>query len=232
MAVCGMIFDLDGTLIDTNAAHVEAWRRAFQRLGFDVPPERIVPEIGKGGDKLVPSVLGAKAEKRVGGALREIQNKEFLAIAKQQHFRVFPGAEQIFAECRNRGIRTAVATSSNEKHLAATLASAKLDLRRLADVVVTRTEDEASKPCPDLVVAAVEELGFPSSDCAMVGDTVYDGLACRGAGVAFLGVLTGPANEAELIEAGARGVWRDVDHLLAEFDRALEVASLIGVTHD
>src|SRR5918995_274832 len=231
MTVRGMIFDIDGTLIDTNAAHVEAWRRAFQRLGFDVPPERIVPEIGKGGDKLVPSVLGAESEKRAGDALRETQNKEFLAIAKQQHFRVFPGAEQIFAECRNRGIRTAVATSSNEKHLAATLASAKFDLRRLADVVVTRTEDDASKPCPDLVVAAVEELGLPAAECAMVGDTVYDGQACQTAGVAFLGLLTGPASEPELLEAGGRGVWKDIAHLLADLDRALELAALAGATH-
>ena len=64
----------------------------------------------------------------------------------------------------------------------------------------------------------------------MVGDTVYDGLACRGAGVAFLGVMTGPASEAELFEAGARGVWSDVAHLLRDFDRVIEIASLAGIT--
>ncbi len=231
MSINAIIFDVDGTLIDTNAAHVEAWRRAFQQLGFDVSPERIVPEIGKGGDKLVPSILGADAEERVGDALRTTQNKEFLTIAEQQHFRVFPGAEPIFVECRERGIRTAVATSSNEKHLAATLSSAKLDLRRLADVVVTKTEDDASKPCPDLVVAAVEELELPAAECGMVGDTVYDGQACQAAGVAFLGVLTGPATEQELVEAGARAVWKDIAHLLADLDRALELAALAGATN-
>ena len=231
MTMRGMIFDVDGTLIDTNAAHVEAWRRAFRRFGFDVPLERIVPEIGKGGDKLVPSILGDEAEQRLGDALRDTQNQEFLGIAKQQRFRVFPGVEKVFAECRARGIRTAVATSSNETQLEATQASAKLDLHRLADFVVTRTENEASKPAPDLVVAAVQELRLAPSDCAMVGDTVYDGLACRGAGVAFLGVLTGPASEADLLEVGARGVWRDVGHLVEDFDRALEMASPAGATH-
>jgi len=63
MTIRGMIFDVDGTLVDTNPAHVEAWTRTFQRLGFQVSPERIVPEIGKGGDKLVPSILGAETEK-------------------------------------------------------------------------------------------------------------------------------------------------------------------------
>ncbi|HEX6434191.1 MAG TPA: HAD family hydrolase, partial [Gemmatimonadales bacterium] len=231
MTIRGMIFDVDGTLVDTNPAHVEAWRRAFQRFSFDVSAERIVPEIGKGGDKLVPSVLGPEVEKRCGDALRAAQKEEFMAIAAREHFRVFPGAEQVFGAFRERGIRTALATSSNEKHLDATLASAGLDLRRLVDVVITKSDGDASKPAPDLVVAAVEELGLPAADCAMLGDTVYDGQACQAAGVAFLGVLTGPANEAELLAAGARGVWEDVAHLLADIDRALELASLAGATH-
>jgi phosphoglycolate phosphatase-like HAD superfamily hydrolase len=226
-----MIFDIDGTLIDTNPAHVEAWYRAFQRFGFEVSRERIVPEIGKGGDKLVPSVLDPALEERLGDALRAAQKQEFLAVAEREHFRVFPGTEEMLAVCRDRGLRTAVATSSNEKHLGATLASAGLDLRPLVDAVVTKSDADASKPSPDLVVAAVSELGIPAASCAMVGDTVYDGLACQAAGVAFLGVMTGPASEVELLEVGACGVWRDIAHLLSELDRALEIASLAGVTH-
>lgn len=222
----GMIFDVDGTLVDTNPAHVEAWCRAFQRLGFDVPAERIVPEIGKGGDKLVPSVLGSGVEASKGEALRKAQKEEFLAIAKRERFRVFAGTVEVFGALRQRGIRTALATSSDENHLKATLESAGLDRRLLADVVVTKSEADASKPSPDLVVAAVEELRLPAGQCAMVGDTIYDGQACHGAGVIFLGVLSGPATEAELLEAGARAVWRDVAHLMADLDRALEIASL------
>ena len=227
MTLNGMIFDVDGTLVDTNPAHVEAWRRAFQRLGFAVPDERIVPEIGKGGDKLVPSVLGREAEERQGEELRKLQKEEFLEIARRQHFRVFPGATEIFQALRERGIRTALATSSDEKHLAATTASAGLDLRRLPDVVVTKSPDEPSKPSPDLVVDALEALELAAMDCAMVGDTVYDGEACRGAGVAFLGVLSGPASEEDLYQAGARAVWRNVGHLLSELDRAIAIAALV-----
>jgi HAD superfamily hydrolase (TIGR01549 family) len=230
MTIKGMIFDIDGTLIDTNPAHVEAWHRAFRRHGFDVPAERIVVEIGKGGDKLVPSVLGEDVEERMGEALRKAQKEEFLAIAARERFQLFPGAKEIFPVLRKRGIRTALATSSDEKHLDATLASAGVDFHRLADVVVTRSPDEASKPSPDLVVAAVHELALTPAQCAMVGDTVYDGQACRAAGVVFLGVLTGPAAEPDLLEAGARGVWHDVAHLLAELDRALEIASLATAT--
>src|SRR6185437_10754685 len=158
MSISGMIFDVDGTLVDTNPAHVEAWRRAFLKMGHQVPTSRIVLEIGKGGDLLVPSVLGEQAEEREGEALRKRQKEEFLAIARKERFRLFPGAREIFPALRVRGVLTALATSSNDKHLEATLASAGVDPRRLADKVVTKTEDETSKPAPDLIVAAVEEL--------------------------------------------------------------------------
>lgn len=230
MPLRAVIFDIDGTLIDTNPAHVEAWRRAFERHGYDVPVERIVVEIGKGGDKLVPSVLGDEVEEREGEPLRKDQKAEFLAIAKRERFRVFSGAEEIFPALRERGIRTALATSSDDKHLDATMASAGVDFRRLADVVVSRTPSDASKPSPDLVLAAVEELALQPSQCAMVGDTVYDGQACQSAGVVFLGVLTGPADEAELVEAGASAVWRDLAQLLSELDRALEIASVAAAS--
>jgi HAD superfamily hydrolase (TIGR01549 family) len=225
MALHGIIFDIDGTLVDTNPAHVEAWRRAFQHFGYDVPTERIVIEIGKGGDQLVPSVLGEPGEERHGEALRRTQKEEFLAIAKREHFRVFPGVPELFSVVRERNIRTALATSSDEKHLQATLASAGIDLVSLADVLVTRDEAEASKPAPDLVFASVEKLDLSPSQCAMVGDTIYDAQACQAAGVVFLGVLSGGSSEAALLEAGASAVWRDVAHLLADLDRALEIAS-------
>jgi HAD superfamily hydrolase (TIGR01549 family) len=227
-----MIFDVDGTLVDTNPAHVEAWRRAFQRFGYDIPTDRIVAEIGKGGDKLVPSILGEEAEQRHGEALRRAQKEEFLAIAKRQHFRVFAGVPELFRALKNRGIRTALATSSDDKHLGATLASAGMDLRTMADVVVTKSDAEASKPAPDLVVAAVEKLGFSSAQCAMVGDTVYDAQASQAAGVVFLGLLSGGSSEAALLEAGARAVLRDVTHLLVELDRALGVVSLAAAASE
>jgi HAD superfamily hydrolase (TIGR01509 family) len=224
----GIIFDIDGTLVDTNPAHVEAWRRAFQRLGYDVPTQRIELEIGKGGDKLVPAILGQEGEQRDGERLRKAQKQEFLAIANHERFPVFPGVPAIFEALRSRGIETALATSSDDKHLEATLASAGLDLRRSADVVVTKSSADASKPDPDIVLAAVEKLGLQPSECAMVGDTVYDAQACRAAGIVFLGVLSGGTPALELLEAGAVAVWRDVAQLRDRLDEALEIAAQAG----
>ena len=232
MALHGMIFDIDGTLVDTNPAHVEAWRRAFKRLGYDVPVERIKLEIGKGGDLLVPSILGEDAEKRDGEALRKAQKEEFLKIARSERFRVFPCVPELFQALRQRGIRTALATSSNKKHLQAVCDSAGLDLPRLADVLVTKEDADASKPEPDLVIVAWEKLALPPAEGAMVGDTIYDGQACRGAGVVFLGLLSGGTPADLLLESGACGVWRDTGHLYADLDHALEIAALAAAaTH-
>ena len=226
MSLHGMIFDIDGTLVDTNRAHVDAWRRAFNRLGYDVAVERIKLEIGKGGDLLVPSILGEHVEERDGKALRKAQKEEFLNLARREQFRVFPCVPELFQALRQRGIRTALATSSNKKHLEAVCESAGLDLPSLADVLVTKEDAEASKPAPDLVIVAWEKLALTPPECAMVGDTVYDAQACRGAGVVFLGLLSGGTPADLLLDAGACGVWRDTGHLYADLDHALEIASV------
>ncbi|MEO8090824.1 MAG: HAD family hydrolase [Gemmatimonadales bacterium] len=225
MSLRGMIFDIDGTLVDTNRAHGEAWHRAFQRLGYDVPRDRIEVEIGKGGDLLVPSILGQEAEKRHGEALRKAQKEEFLEIARRERFRVFPCVPELFQALRQRGIRTALATSSDRKHRQATCDSAGLDLPSLADVLVTKADVEASKPAPDVVIVAGEKLALSPAECAMVGDTVYDAQACRAAGVVSLGLLSGDTPEDVLLEAGASGVWRDTGHLYADLDHAIEIAA-------
>jgi HAD superfamily hydrolase (TIGR01549 family) len=226
MLLQALIFDIDGTLVDTNPSHVQAWRRAFERLGYDIPPERIRVEIGKGGDLLVPAILGEKAERRDGEALRKAQKEEFLKIAGRVRFGVFPSVRELFKALDERGIQTALATSSDQKHLEATMRSAGIDLISLADVLATRDDAEASKPAPDLLLVALERLDLSPAACAVVGDTVYDGQASRAAGIAFLGLLSGCSTESELLEAGACGVWRDTGHLYAELDRALEIASL------
>ena len=225
MALDGMIFDIDGTLVDSNPAHIEAWVSAFAELGYRIPADRIAREVGKGGDQLVPSVLGDEAEAREGGRLRELQRQAFLAIAACRTLPVFPGVPELFRALADRGIRTALATSSNMEHLRGTLRSAGVDLPELADELITKDDAAASKPAPDLVLAAAEALGLSPAQCAMVGDTPYDAEACTGAGVVCLGVATGGFGEQELLDAGARAVWDSVADLGGDLDRALEIAA-------
>ena len=225
MALGAFVFDLDGTIVDSNELHVEAFRRAFAAKGYKVGRDRIFTEVGKGGDKLVPSVIGADLDRVDGDAIRAAHPKEYAKLSKEKGLRVFPGALDLLAELRRRGIRTVLATSSGEEHLKATEQASGLKLRETFDELVNADDAEQSKPAPDIVAAAVAKLGVSPAECAMVGDTPYDAWASRDAGVVCLGVTCGGHDDATLRAAGARGTWRDAADLLGSLDRAMSVAS-------
>lgn len=224
MKLQALLFDVDGTLVDTNQIHAEAWRRAFARFGYQVDPARILPEIGKGGDKLVPDVLGEDAARRHGDDLHTAHDEELLRLADALHFPVFPGVTLLFDALHERGLRIALATSAKQEHFDALQHSAGIDLGALADVVTTSSDAAESKPDPDIVLAAVDKLGLQPAQCAMVGDTPHDAAACRKSGVLFLGLECGGWDAARLREAGAAGVWRDPLDLLTHLDAALALA--------
>lgn len=222
MAFRAIIFDIDGTLVDSNGAHVEAWHAAFAAHGHDVPRERIRVEIGKGGDKLVPSVLGEDAEAREGESLRERQSEEFLRIAGRTRLEAFPRAREIFDTLARRGVRTALATSSSREHLEALGRSAGLDLTALGETLVNADDIEETKPAPDLVEAAVRKLGLEPAECALIGDTPYDAQAATRAGVTCIGVTSGGNGAGALRRAGAASVWSDVAEIEAHLDEVLD----------
>ena len=220
-----VIFDLDGTLVDTNGAHIDAWHTAFAQLGYDISRERILPEVGKGGDKLVPSIIGDEGDKRDGDALREAHGKAFLETAGRATFAVFPGSCELLDELRYREIAIAIATSSDMKFVDAVMKSVGSDLRKQVDETTSADDADASKPDPDIVLAAVEKLKSSPDACVMLGDTPHDGEACRRAGVAFVGVTCGGNDEATLRKAGARSVWRDPAEVLKHLDEALGISA-------
>ncbi|HET8648561.1 MAG TPA: HAD family hydrolase [Gemmatimonadales bacterium] len=225
MALDGVIFDVDGTLLDTNPTHVEAWVQALEQSGYRIPADRIEVEVGKGGDHLVPALIGARADQRDGDAIRAAHADRFAALARERQFAVFPGALQLIDAIGRRGIRTALATSSRKSQLEATCRSAGVDLVSAVDVLVTADDASSSKPSPDLVRSAVDKLELSPAQCAMVGDTPYDAEACLGAGVVCLGVRSGGNSTEALLGAGARAVWDDTAALLNELDEALSTAS-------
>ena len=225
MALDGIVFDLDGTIVDSNDLHVEAFRRAFANRGHKVGPDRIFVEVGKGGDQLVPSIIGKDLDRIDGDAIREAHPKEYAKLAKEKGLRVFPRARELAAELRRRGIRTVLATSSGKGHLKGTEEASGLKLRDLVDEIVTADDIEESKPAPDAVAAGVKKLGLSPAQCAMIGDTPYDAESAKGAGVACIGLTCGGHAEATLRRAGARAVWRDPADLLAHLDDALELIS-------
>jgi HAD superfamily hydrolase (TIGR01509 family) len=224
MALAGVILDLDGTLVDTNALHVEAWRRALAQGDYTIAPDRIFEEIGKGGDFLVPALLGKQADKKDGDALRKAQPIEFGKLAKDG-IRVFPQARELLIELRNRKLRTVLATSSAEKQVKVIEQASGLPVSDLVDEVVVSEDASRSKPAPDLVWAAVEKLGMSPAQCVMVGDTIFDTESARRAGVVSLGLLCGGNSSEALLSAGARQTYADPADLLAQLDEAISSAS-------
>jgi HAD superfamily hydrolase (TIGR01509 family) len=225
MALGGMIFDLDGTIVDSNALHVEAFVRAFASRGYKVGADRVFIEVGKGGDKLVPSVIGEEFDRVDGDAIRDAHPEEYAKLTRERGLRVFPGARELAAELRRRGIRTVLATSSGQGHLDATERASGLKLRETFDEMAGADDVESSKPAPDVVSAAVKKLGISPAECAMIGDTPYDAWSARDAGVVCLGLTCGGHPEPALRGAGAREVWRDAADVLANLDDALDKAS-------
>src|SRR4051812_13106347 len=155
MALDALIFDVDGTLIDSNPAHVRAWRRAFESRGYAIPEDRIEIEIGKGGDKLVPSILGPGADKRDGDALRKAEPKEFAKIVEAEPLKPFPRAIDLLHATREKGLKVVIATSSGKRQFETLQRSAGIDLEALADVLANADDADESKPSPDIVSAAV-----------------------------------------------------------------------------
>jgi HAD superfamily hydrolase (TIGR01509 family) len=225
MALDGFIFDFDGTLIDSNETHMQAWQRAFARHGYVVALDRIRLEVGKGGDTLVPSILGHDFDAKDGKKLRDAQPEEFRKLAESNGLPVFPGAQALLQELRKRKIRTVLATSSGKKQLALSETISGLAISKLVDEITNADDIETSKPAPDLVTAAVKKLGMTPAQCAMLGDTPWDAQACKHGGVVCLGLTCGGRPAADLLKAGARAVWRDPADVLAHLDDALRIAS-------
>lgn len=221
MAIEAIIFDVDGTLVDTNGVHVEAWQRAFSRYGYEVSAEQIAAEVGKGGDHLVPALIGEAEDALHGDELRAAHGDEFLQLIGLRPVRAFPGVLPLIETIQARGLRVALATSAKMDYLDATLDSAHLNLKLVVPEIVTADDAASSKPAPDIVVAAVQKLDLAPAACVMVGDTPHDGEACGRAGVPFVGLRCGGWSAEALRAAGARSVWADPVDLLEHLDAAL-----------
>ena len=176
----GVIFDIDGTLVDSNDAHARAWVRAFADQGIEVPFEQVRPLIGMGGDQLVPRVTGIeKGDPRYqplsDGWKRHFQEDELPGLRAQ------PGSRALVEALRSRGLRLIVGTSADEALVEGLLKIAQVD--DLLTEYTTASDVEAYKPEPDIVQAAVTKLGLPPAEVLMVGDTPFDVESARKAGV-------------------------------------------------
>ena len=211
-----VLFDIDGTLVDTVDLHAEAWHEIFQRFGLSATFEEIRRQIGKGGDQLLPGLVPpeflAEHQEEMEQARAELFTRDYMPRVKP-----FPKVRELFERLKADGIRVALATSGKPDEVAHH--KELLNVADLLDADTTSDEAERSKPFPDIFEAAFRKLGLSDPSLALVvGDTPYDAEAARGAGLPSLGVLSGGFPEAALRQAGAIAVYRDPAHLLEEYD--------------
>ncbi|MFI6516398.1 HAD family hydrolase [Spirillospora sp. NPDC050679] len=209
-----VIFDVDGTLVDTDYLHAVTWWEAFRQHGHQVAMAEVHRAIGMGSDKLLDRLLPQDRDR--GGD--DAMSAAHLALYAQYwtRLRAFDGAADLLRRCAAQGSRVVLASSAGESELKALRAA--LDADDAISAVTSSSDAEESKPAPDIVDIALERAGVPAERAVFVGDAVWDVEACRKAGVPCVGVLSGGISRQELQEAGAVAVYESTAAILAGFD--------------
>ncbi len=202
------IFDVDGTLVLSNAAHAAAWSRAFAQCGFfDVTPPRVRPLVGLSGPDLVARLkpkLDSQTQESVVAHHREIFNAEYLPRLSPA-----PGARTLTVALKAQGLSLIAASSARRNELKALLAAAGVG--DVLTAYVCADDVDEGKPSSDIVQVALERLDVAPLHACMVGDTPYDIAAAHGAGVSIVAVRCGGATDSALGEADA--IVDDPEHL-------------------
>jgi len=211
-----LIFDLDGTLVDTVYAHVFAWQRAFAETGLAIDGWRIHRRIGMSGGLFAKALLRETGRPVTVEEAEQLQRCHAEAYARQvAEVRPLPGAMDLLASLTRAGVRWAIATSGRGEFAGQTLRILNIgpDV-----VVVTRDQVERAKPDPDLFLAAADRLGADVETSVVVGDSVWDLLAAQRAKALGVGLLSGGYGQDELERAGAYRVYQDPRDLLFHLD--------------
>lgn len=210
----GVLFDVDGTLVDTTYLHAVCWTEALLAGGHVVRTADVHHAIGMGSGELLGHLLGADRDT----AQDEQLIAAHLALYRGHwgNLRPLPGAAELLRACAARGFTVVLASSASADELAA-LRSA-LDADDAIAVATSSSDADAGKPRPDILQAALEQSGLDPAHAVFVGDAVWDGAAAARAGVCFVGLTCGGTSAAQLREAGAIEVWDDPARLLAGLD--------------
>ncbi len=208
-----VLFDIDGTLVDSNYVHVVAWMHAFQSVGCRVEAWRIHEAIGMDSSKLLEKLIGDASDDARSAAKQEHSKryKELSALLQP-----FDGARELLRAVASRARTVVLATSAPPDEL-----EMLRDLLDVEDAVqtVTNGEDvETAKPAPDIVSVALERSGFSADEAIFVGDAVWDVKAAARAGVACVAVTSGGVHEKELRSAGAIATYPTVRDLLDDLE--------------
>ena len=214
MQIKAVLFDIDGTLVDSNALHVTAWDQVFRDAGYDIDRQALHDQIGKGGDKYVPALLpdlGEDEQERLAQAHKRLFKERYIRKVS-----AFPGARDLLAKVRDSGRKVVLATSASGEELEAHVET--IGAGDLIDGSTSKDEVKDSKPSPDIFEAALKEAGVSAPEAIVVGDTPYDVEAARRAGIEGIAVRSGGFADEAL--GGAIAIYDDVAALLDDFERS------------
>ena len=211
------LFDVDGTLVDTNYLHTVTWWEAFGQAGHVVPMAEIHRAIGMGSEMMLDKLLPQDRDKDGDAGIRTAHTA--LYATYRARLRPLPGAADLLLACQRRGLTVVLASSADEAEFKSLRAT--LDAEDAIDEATFSGDVETSKPAPDLVEVALDKAGAPAGQAVFVGDTVWDMQACRKAGVPCIGLLSGGFSRDELVAAGAAETYPGPGDLLAALGDSL-----------
>ncbi|MBV9493396.1 MAG: HAD family hydrolase [Acidobacteria bacterium] len=214
MNLQGIIFDVDGTLVDSNHLHTDCWMEAFAHFGKEFPRDVVFHQMGKGGDLLVPDLLTAREMLRFGEEVKKMRG-DLWKRAYMLRVQPFPYMRQALEELRGRGVRLALASSSDPEEVE--YYTQLLGVGQLLEGTTSKGDAEFSKPSPEIFRAALARIGTDEARTLAVGDTPYDILAAHRVPLPVAAVLSGGFESAELEKA--EFCFAHVEELVGEIER-------------
>lgn len=212
-----VLCDIDGTLVQSNWLHAEAWQKAFAEMGIELELDDVRRQIGKGGDELIPVFVPWWKRDAVAQPLKTLRS--FIFHTEYMHrVEPLPDAKAFLERLKKEGIRPALSTSASKEDL--TTYKELLGVEDLIDEETSASDTSKAKPHPDIFQATLKKLGLKATEVLALGDTPYDAEAAGLAGIATVGVETGGWSREELLQAGCIEVWASVEELLARFEQS------------
>jgi HAD superfamily hydrolase (TIGR01509 family) len=213
-----VIFDIDGTLVDSVDLHAQAWKEAFKHFGKDIPYEMVRRQIGKGGDQLLPVFFRREELEEFGEEMEKFRGELFKAEFLPR-VRPFPRVRELFQRVKDDEKKIGLASSAKEDELKAYKKIAHIE--DLVEEETSSDDAEKSKPHPDIFAVALARLGVEAAEAIAVGDTPYDAEAAGKLSIRTIGMRCGGFPESGLLGAGCIEIYDDPADLLARYDKSV-----------
>jgi len=212
-----LLSDIDGTLVDSNTLHAEAWRRTFEHFGIEIGMDDAWRQIGKGGDQVIPTFVPEADRERLEKPMKEFR-KELFHRDYMSRIVAFSQARDLLLRVKQSGMKIVLATSSEKEDLP-TLCKI-VGMEDLIDDASTSADAKASKPEADIFAAALKKVGMQPQQAVALGDTPWDAQAAGKLGIPTIGLTSGGWKRSDLFDAGCIQVWQDPADLLLHFDES------------